>query len=335
MSQAECGQGLSPTRREFVALGIGALVVASLPVALRGRGRGRGALARRSVPVMGTIADIAVVHRDPQHAQAAIDAAIAELRFVDRTMTRFSRDSDVGRANLGAASAPVALTPQTELVLEQALRWAEASDGAFDPCLARALELWDVGHRDLPPSAAEVSRLAGRGLYRYLELGRRAGAPVALFRDRDVGIDLGGIGKGYGVDRAVEALRAHGVQRGIVNVGGDLYAVGASEDGDPWKVGVRDPADPNGIIASFEVSDRAVATSGDYVRFFQYGGRRYHHILDPRTGEPSQSGVHSVTVMADDCMTADAAATAVFCRPDEAQRVLGRRAPAARLVHRA
>jgi thiamine biosynthesis lipoprotein len=283
---------------------------------------------------MGTIADIAVLHGNECYAQVAIDAAIQELRHVDGTMTRFSSESDIGRANLGAAAGPVTVSVETALVLEEALRWAEASEGAFDPCLGKALVLWDVGHRRAPPPPGEVRKLAGRGLYRALELGSRAGEPVVLFRDEDVAIDLGGIAKGYGVDRAADALRAYGIYNAVVNVGGDLYALGLSEDGDPWKIGIRDPDDPDRLIDTVEASDCAVATSGDYLQYFQYGGRRYHHMLDPETGEPKRSPARSVTVVADNCMAADAAGTAVFGAPRvEAERVLQAGAPGARIVH--
>jgi thiamine biosynthesis lipoprotein len=318
-----------PSRREFVALGIGAFVVATLPAARR-----RRALVRRTVPVMGTFAEFAVLHRDELYAQAAIDAAIEELRYVDRTMTWFRDDSDVGRANLKAAEGPVTVSKPTALVLEESLRWAEASGGAFDPCLGKAVALWDVGNRQAPPAAAQVKTLAGRDLYQALEVGTWRGEPVVVFRDPDVALDLGGIAKGYGVDQAAEALRSYGILNALVNVGGDLYALGHSEDGDPWKIGIRDPDDPTGIVDTIEVADCAVATSGDYLQYFQHGGRRYHHMLDPQTGEPKRSQIRSVTVMADRCMAADAAGTAVFGTAiADATCLLDRRAPGARVVH--
>jgi thiamine biosynthesis lipoprotein len=318
-----------PTRREFVALGMGAFVVAAAPGVIRPARR----RVRRAVPVMGTVAEIAVVSRNPRHAQGAIDAAIAELRAVDRTMTRFDPRSDVGRANLGAALAPVPVSAATAEVVAAAVGWAERSDGAFDPTLGRATELWDPS-RSAPPDPADLREFAGGGRYRSLELGRHRGAPVVVFRDPAIGLDLGGIAKGYGVDRAVRALREWGVTDGLVNVGGDLYALGVSEDGDPWDVGVRDPADPDGIVARFDVSDRAVATSGDYQRYLEHDGRRYHHLLDPRTASPRATGVHSVTVAADRCIDADAAGTAAFGRdrPD-AERLLAAAGSAARLLH--
>lgn len=297
-----------PDRRQFLSLGVGALVVAAVPFA---RAR-RRALVRRTVPVMGTIADLAVVHRDPRLAHAALDAAVAQLRLVEATMTRFRDDSEVGRANREAAIRPVAVSASTTAVVRAALRWADATDGAFDPGLGRAVALWDVSHRAAPPAAGEVRQYAGRRLYRELELGRRGAQDVVVFHDADLALDLGGIGKGYGVDRAVAALRDWGITDGIVNVGGDLYALGVSEDGDAWDVGVRSALDPTALVSRFRISDRAVATSGDYVQYFDHAGRRYHHLLDPATGEPRRTASHSLTVAADDCMTADAAATALF-----------------------
>ncbi len=319
-----------PSRRQFIALGIGALAVVATPRLFRRRRE----LFRRTVPVMGTIADIAVVHGDERYAQAAIDAAIAELRDIDATMTRFSDSSEVGLANAKAGSEPVRVSPGTALVLEEALRWAEASDGAFDPCLGRAMLLWDVGGRAEPPPAERVRDLAGRRLYQSLELGELAGGPAVLIGDPDAAIDLGGIAKGYGVDRAAQALRSFGIYNGLVNVGGDLYALGVSEDGDPWKVGIRDPDDPDALVGTVEVSDRAVATSGDYIQYFQHAGRRYHHMLDPVTGEPRRAAMRSVTVMADDCISADAGGTAIFgMDAAKASRLLEARAPDAHVVH--
>lgn len=318
-----------PTRREFLALGAGAFAIAALPAALRPGRR----LVRRRVPVMGTIAEVAVVARDPRAAHRAIDAAVAELVFVDRTMSRFRRDSDVGRVNAAAVDEAVPVGRATAAVLGEALRWAEASDGAFDPALAGAVALWDVASRREPPPAADVRRFAGRGLHRYLELGRWRGRPAVVRRDADVAVDLGGIAKGYGVDRAAEALRSWGVADGLVNAGGDLYALGTSAEGDPWEVGVRSPVRPDALVATLRVADRAVATSGDYEQYFDHGGRRYHHLIDPATGEPWRTAVHGVTVVADDCVTADVAGTAAFGRPPaRARRLVESVAPGAELV---
>lgn len=319
-----------PDRRDFVALGIGAFVVGVIPWARRRT----PLLVRRAVPVMGTVAEISVVHSDRAYAQRAIDAAIAELRRVETAMTRFRPDSDVGRANRLALREAVPVGSETGLVIREGLRFAEASRGAFDPCLGRATELWDPTGRDRPPARDAVARLAGRRLHRSLELAGPDEAPRVRYHDPDVALDLGGIAKGHGVDRAVDALRSFGVFDGFVNVGGDLYALGVSEDGDPWEVGVRSPWAPERVLTTFRISDRGVATSGDYLRFFEYGGVRFHHLLDPATGVPRQSGVHSVTVAAPTTLMADASATTVFGNEAAAaRRLLAAAAPDAELLH--
>jgi thiamine biosynthesis lipoprotein len=317
-------------RRELLVLGAGAFAVAVLPFVGR-----RRRLVRRSFPVMGTVAEIAVVAEDgdAQRAYAAIDAACAALRDVEWRMTRFRDDSEVGRANLGAARDAVAISADTAMVLAEALRWAEASGGAFDPCLGGAIELWDVARRREPPPAEAVRAVAGRGLWRALDLDLGAGRERVRFGDRDVRLDLGGIAKGFGVDRAVAALRERGIERALVNVGGDLYALGASEDGDPWRVGVQRPDDPSRVAETLLVADAAIATSGDYLQYFEHAGRRYHHLLDPTTGVPRATPVRSVTIQADTCLVADAAATAAFgMERAAAEALLRRRAPNARLA---
>lgn len=317
-----------PSRREFIAVGVGALAVAALPRGLKPERR----LVRSTRPVMGTLAEVGVVARDRRRARGAIDAAMAELVRVERAMTRFRSDSEIGRVNAAGAGTPVVVSEETARVVAEALRWADASGGAFDPALGRATELWSVESRVAPPGVDEAGRYAGRDLWRAIEPGRFRGAPVIVRREADAAIDLGGIAKGHGVDRAVAALREWGVTSGMVNVGGDLYAVGESAEGDPWEVGVRDPSRPDGIAATLEVVDRAVATSGDYERYFEHGGRRYHHLLDPRTGAPRSSPFHSVTVVADDVLSADAAGTATFgADPARARRLIGAMDPGAEI----
>jgi FAD:protein FMN transferase len=320
-----------PSRREFVVFGLGAFAVAALPFAEHRRGH----VVRRTMPVMGTIATFAVVHRDVHAAHAAIDAAMKELLWVERTMTRFTTTSDIGQANLAAFRGPVTVGRETATLVTEALRWADATDGSYDPAIGSAVALWDVTHRHEPPPSERVERLAGRMLHRAVEVDTCRGVPVVLYRDADAQLDLGSIAKGYGVDRAVAVLRQHGVTSAIVEAGGDLYAVGTAPGGDPWRVGIQDPNDDRALIGAVDVSDAAVATSGTYRQFFRYRGRRYHHLLDPVTGAPRATPLQSLTIMADRCMHADVAATALFgMAPDRAARVLDRCAPGGSIVRR-
>jgi len=318
-----------PTRREFVAVGVGALVVASMPWSRRNR-----VVAHRQLPVMGTLADISVVHADERYAQAAITAALARLSQVDRLMTRFQAGSDVGRANAGAAREAVHVTRETGTVLAAALEWAGRTNGAFDPALGRVIRLWDVEHRTAPPAEPAVGRLAGRHLYRALDVDRWQGLPALRYESDDVAVDLGGIAKGYGVDQAVATLREWGIEQALVNVGGDLAAIGRAEGDRPWRVGVRSPDRADVLLATFDLEDAAIATSGDYLQYFEYHGRRYHHLLDPETAAPRVTAMRSLTVRASDCVTADAAATACFgADPMQARRWLDR--VGARVLHSA
>ena len=310
-----------PDRREFLTMGMGVFVALSLPRALWRH----NPLVKRTFPLMGTIAEVQVAHKDERFAEDAIDAAIAELQWVERTMTRFRSDSDIGRANLGAGRDGVRVTSETVIVIAAALRAASVSDGRFDPAVGAASELWDVLNRHEPPADDRVQRLAARGFWRKVDVAVSAGAPRVRFDDPDLHLDLGAIAKGYGVDRATGVLRSRGVRHAIVTVGGDLFALGQSPEGEPWTVGIRSPHDRHELAATLRVSDRAVATSGDYERFFRWHGMRYHHLIDPATAAPRRTPFHSATVLANRCIDADAVSTAVFGLPRDAALVIAQR----------
>lgn len=327
-------------RREFIALGVGALAVAAMPGLLRPEER----LVRHTVPMMGTLAEIAVPARNGAAARGAIRAAVAELHRVESLMTRFRPGSDVGRLNAAPAGSAVAVSPETAEVVREALRWAHETDGIFDPCLGGLSGLWDAGDgasrpdgaervRSLP-AQADIRGLSGRRFWLHLAVEGDAGAPV-LRREHPLAlVDLGGIAKGYGVDRASQVLRDQGVFRALVNVGGDLMALGDGPAGRAWRIGIRDPANPSGVERTLEIADAAVATSGDYVRYFTHGGRRYHHLLDGETGAPRQTALRTITVTAADVRSADAAATAAFgLGADRAPSTLARLHPGIRVAH--
>jgi thiamine biosynthesis lipoprotein len=302
-------------RRTFLALGAGALGVAAAPSWLRPRER----LVRLTVPVMGTIGELAIPARSEPVARQALHAAAAELRRIEGLMTRFQPHSDVGRFNAAPNGTTIEISYETAEVVRASLEWAEASGGAFDPTLERLTALWDPSHVLEPPDEGSVrGAVAETGGWRALDSGFPSRTAMAaegrpsLVRAPGASLDLGGIAKGYGVDQAARVLREHGVFRGLVNVGGDLVALGDGPGGRPWRIGVRDPRGHEGTIQTLDITDAAVATSGDYLRFFEHDGERYHHILDPRTGSPVRSRIRTVTVVAADAMTADASATVAF-----------------------
>lgn len=317
------------SRRDFLGFSVGAFVVASVPLARR---RPVGVI-RRTVPVMGTLAQFAVVHRDPARAHAAIDAAVGELQWVERTMTRFTDTSDIGRANLFAARDAVAVDAETARVVAEGLRWARALDGRYDPAAGAIVKLWDVKNRHEPPSADRIAELRGRHFHGSVEVDVSAGSPVLRYHDATVQLDLGSVAKGYGVDRAVDALRRMGITRAIVVAGGDVYALGSAPDEAPWRIGIQSPDDERAIAGTLYLEDQAVATSGTYRQYFRHRGHRYHHIMDPATASPRETLMRSLTIVADGVMQADAATTALFglAEPD-IRRELGRNLPGAQLA---
>ncbi len=295
-------------RRAFLGLGAGILGVALTPVWLRPAGR----IHRLSVPVMGTIADLAVVDSDAGRARVALDAAAGELRHVEALMTRFVASSDVGRFNAAPMGTRVPVSHETAEVVRAAIGWARATGGAFDPTLEPVARLWDPAFVDRPPDRDVLRSAASesRG-WTALEVQVRGDA-AWLTRAPGTALDLGGIAKGWGIDRAADRLAGMGVASALVSVGGDLAALGAAPEGRPWRVGIRDPRDPEGIIRTVELTDGALATSGDYERWFEHDGVRYAHILDPKRAAPHRGVLRSVTVTAPRAVDADAAATAAF-----------------------
>jgi FAD:protein FMN transferase len=317
------------SRRDFLGFSIGAFVVASVPLARR---QPVGVI-RRTVPVMGTIAQFAVVHRDPAYAHAAIDAAVAELQWVERTMTRFTDTSDIGRANLFAVRDSVTIDAETARAVEEGLRWARAMDGRYDPAAGAIVKLWDVKNRHEPPPLDRIAELRGRHFYSSVEAGAFRGAPALRFHGFGAQLDLGSVAKGFGVDRAADALRRWGIDKAIVVAGGDIYALGSAPDGEPWKIGIQSPDDERAIAGTLLLEDRAVATSGTYRQFFRHRGHRYHHIMDPATAAPLETPMRSLTIVADSVMQADAATTALFGLGEwDIRRELGRNLPGAQLV---
>jgi thiamine biosynthesis lipoprotein len=193
-------------------------------------------------------------------------------------------------------------------VLRRAAAFSEMTGGCFDATVAPLMDAWDF-RRGAVPGEDEIARASSLVDYRGLTLYRMRHA--AALKRLGQAIDLGGIAKGYAGDLMMDVFRRHGVRSALSNFGGGVSALGARPDGSPWRVGIRHPR-AEGLIGAVSVEGSAVVTSGDYERCFFAGGRRYHHLIDPRTGRPAASGLISVTVVAPSGLTADALSTALF-----------------------
>ena len=269
-------------------------------------GHSRGpAEVHRSRILMGTVVEITAYGPDQAPLEQAVDKAFAAMAEVEKLMTPHRPDSDVAR--LSAADAPLAVSAETAAVIAAGLRVSAASDGAFDMGLGRLKDLWDIeGEHPRIPSTAEIkAALEGTGPGDL----RLEGLVVGK-SDPRLAVDLGGIAKGYAVDRAIAVLQAAGVKHASVDAGGDIRLLG--DRGDRlWRIGVQHPRREDAILATLDLADTAVVTSGDYERYFERNGVRYHHLFDPKTGQPARL-CQSVTIVAPEAMLADALATAVF-----------------------
>jgi thiamine biosynthesis lipoprotein len=263
------------------------------------------AVHRFQAQLMGTPWSLAIVG-DGVKAEAAAKAAFAEVARVEGVMSEWRPTSEVSRLN-AAGGAPVVLSPELFDLLRRARDLGDRSGGAFDVTWAALRGVWDFDAGRVPAPDA-VAAAKARIDYRRLALDA-ATRTATLPAGRAVG--LGGIAKGHGIDRAAAVLREHGFSAFLVDGGGDLYVAGEKAPGQPWTVGVQHPRRRDELMVALPVRDAAVVTSGDYERFFEVEGRRYHHIIDPRTGMPADRSV-AVTVRAADATFADALATALF-----------------------
>lgn len=246
-----------------------------------------------------------------EHAQEAAASVQAELARLEQRLSRFISDSEIGRLNRSAGKDPVAISGETYEALCRAIRFAEISQGLFDISVGPLVSLWNYKHASDVPEEAEIRRILP--LVDFHDLVLDPGAKTAKLRQPEQSIDLGGMGKGYASDRCIDILRELGVVSAFINIGGNVSALGNKPDGSPWRVGIRHPRQEGRLLGAVEATDKAVVTSGDYERYFvDREGKRRHHILNPATGYPAESGLVSVTVIADHAMTADALSTAIF-----------------------
>lgn len=256
---------------------------------------------------MGTVAELKVVAAAGVDPSEALEAALAELERIEALTTVHSDSSEVSRLE---REGELMLSPAVANCLALACSVATLSKGAFDPTAGALVRLWGFPDAPALPDSAAVDRARARVDPARIRLGIGRSARIVSV-EPGTELDLGGVAKGVGVDRAAKIL-VDRVGPCLVNVGGDLVVHGTKPGGQPWRVGIQDPRDPSRLFTTLSLTGpRAVATSGDYQRYFEVDGVRYHHILDPRTGWPAR-GVRSATVVASTCALADAAATAAF-----------------------
>ena len=275
---------------------------------------------------MGCVYTIVAYGADAGALPGILDAAFDEVDRIDRLMSHYKPESPLSRLNREAARGPVTVEPELFGFLSECMRYSRESEGAFDVTVGPLMKAWGFFQGEgRVPDAGELSELLGRVGYRHVTL--EAGARTIQFDQPGVELDLGGIAKGYAVDRVVELLERHQVPAALISAGGStLYGLGAPPGRKAWEVSIQDPADPRRIALTVRLKDRALSVAGRRENSFEVGGVTYAHIMDPRTGRPVH-GMLSVAVLARSGTAGDALDDVFFVQGVEKSRGYLKRLP--------
>lgn len=260
--------------------------------------------------LMGTRFELAAVSENEQAANAAIDAGVEEIKRIEALISEWQPTSQTSAINRAAGSMPVSVDKELYDLIFRSIKISKLTGGAFDISFAAAYKLWkfDGSMKQLPaPELVEAS--VAHIDYRKIILDPKNNS--VFLSDPDMKIGFGAIGKGYAANRARDVMRKMGIKAGVVNAAGDMITWGKQADGQPWYVGIADPAEKDKVFSWLTANETAVVTSGDYEKYAEINGKRYSHIIDPRTGYPA-TGLKSVTIICPDAELADALATATF-----------------------
>lgn len=270
---------------------------------------------QRKFEKMGSSFEITLVHSNPIYAQQLIDESIAEIYRIERLISSWDKNSQTSLVNKMAGIRSQVVSKELFDLILRANTIARLTDGAFDLSYASVDKLWSFNREEItPPSPSVVEASVAKIGFEKIKMDTEK--QTVFLPEKGMKIGFGAIGKGYAADRVKSLLLEKGVEAGIVNASGDMSAWGTQPDGSPWQVGLINPLNKNKVFSWFPLLNTAVVTSGDYERYLLMDGKRYGHIINPKTGYPSQ-GVVSCTVFAPKAELADALATALFVMGSE------------------
>lgn len=302
-------------RKRAVIIGLTAMMTAILSGCGGNAGNNENPAAAEPAAKQYYIFDTVVnikLYDDPK-AEEHLNHIDNMLKTLDEELSRTLETSQLYKVNQEAGKQAVEVSEDTMKVLERSLDYAEETDGLFDPTVGGLVDLWDIGHEGAHvPAPEDLQRELS--LVGYKDVVVDDAKRTVFLKRPGMVLDLGGIGKGYAADEVAAYLRAEGVKSALVDLGGSsIIVIGNKPNGDSWNVGLQDPDSSRGTtMGTIRLSDQVIDTSGIYERYFIEDGVMYHHILDPRTGVPSQNNLKSVTILADNATDADALSTFVY-----------------------
>lgn len=267
--------------------------------------------------IMNTLVQIQVVCEDEEKGRKALKQTFDVFKKIDHLTNRFpegeptaSSPGDVLKINGNAGLKPVQVSADIIRIIQRSQEYAGLTGGAFDVSIGPVMDSWGFGkNQQYVPADEEIGRALNLVDYGKVEVD--PDKATVFLPEPGMSLDLGGVAKGYATDEAVKALKKAGIKHALINAGGCVYALGTRPDGEPWRVGIQDPRRSGDIIAILSLKDSAAVTSGDYQRYFEQGGVRYHHIIAPSTGKQARDLIQT-TVVSESATDADILSTALF-----------------------
>ena len=311
---------------EFYLSGKNADKIASLEKIKYGREKGTGKkqelkLFKKAALSMGTVFETTIYAPDKYIAEKTFNDVFQEINRLDYLMSNYKKESVLSELNNNASAGPVDCNKELSNIIEQSIQYSEITEGAFDITIGPLMKKWGFFKKQgRIPGKEELESVLKSVSYKNIIIEEKAIKSLAKnpitvkkvsFKNTGTQIDLGGIGKGYAVDRVTSVLKQNGINSALINFAGNIYTFGTPPGKDSWVIGLQHPRESEGLLGTFEIKDKAVSTSGDYEKFFTIEGKRYSHIIDPRTGNPV-TGIVSVTIVTDNATRADALSTGVF-----------------------
>lgn len=270
--------------------------------------------------IMGTIIRIEIYSESPEKARLALQSAFSEIRKYDQILSNYKPDSEIMKVMKTASDKYTKVSPELFEILKKSLYFSEITDGYFDITVGPLVKLWGFKNKNFRfPEKDQINQVLGITGYRNIFLNPYESS---IYLDKKgMEIDFGAIGKGFAIDKAVEILKSLGIKSAVIDSVSNQYYLGSPPGKEYWHVGIKNPRDPEKVIKYLKLKNQAISSSGDYEQYFFYEGRRYSHIINPKTGYPISEIAIACTVISNNSADADALSTAVLLMPADIRRV--------------
>ena len=287
-----------------------AIIVAVILIFIFATGKYEKPEVKRNSYSLGTIINLRAYGNK---AQKAIDEAIEKLNDIDDKMSAFKEHSEISKINSKAGtSSEEIVSKDTYFVVKNAVEYSEILEGTFDPTIRPLVKLWSIGTKEeIIPEKLKLEEI--RKLVNYRDVLLNENKNSIMLKQKQQALDVGGIAKGFAADEVRDIFYKHNIKSALIDLGGNIFALGSKEDGTPWRVGIQNPFKPRGeYVGILSVKNKSVVTSGNYEKYFMKDGQRFHHIIDPKTGYPSQSRIISATIISDNSIDGDGLSTGIY-----------------------